>query len=531
MKTKKRFALALTLLMVLAVFAGCKSNEETSSQQEPSESFNKTGYPVVDEPITLEMMGLSSPLQPPWEEMAFFKKMKEKTNINFEFSTSTSDQYKQKKQLAFASMELPDVFFAGDFTADEVAKYGSQGMLIPLEDLIEKYAPNFKQRLQQNPGLKASITAPDGHIYALPAIDQLPRTKTPKFWMNGPWLENIGAERPSTVEELYQLFKTFKEQDANQNGKADEIPLSSPDLITLRNYLLPNFGIVQREGIYEEDGKAAFAFIQDGYKAYLEFLHKLYEEKLLDQQIFSHTWEQYTAKGSQNRLGVFPSWPIVVVGFSDPAEAAKYPLLPALTSDVNNEKLVLGNPKFLRGRFAITSENEHPEATMRWVDYLYSKEGSTLARFGVEGENWKWVDEEKTKWKLAKPPEGMSTTQATAQDAPAAGSPVPMVISKAFFDKEDNPTIHTIEDWIKEEYAPHAKNPFPLVYFTEEEQDKLNTIRPDIETYIEQMEAKFVSGETSLDKWDEYVSTLKDLGVGELVDIYQAAYDRWAESK
>ena len=276
-------------------------------------------------------------------------------------------------------------------------------------------------------------------------------------------------------------------------------------------------------------GKVKYAFIQDEYKAYLEYLSRLYDEKLLDQQVFTQTFEQYVAKGAENRVGVFPTWPIVMVGFKDVTEAAKYPLLPALTSEVNDKPIVTKISEIKRGRFAITKENESPEATMRWVDHLYSEEGSILARLGVEGKNWKWNDN-KTAWQLITP-EGMNSTQANAKDAPGAGTPVPMVIDNDFFLKEDNPTIHTIAGWVEDEYLPHAEVPFPQVYFTVEEQQTVNTIKPDIDKYIEQMEAKFVSGETSFKEWDTYVKTLEGLQVDELVKIHQAAYDRYEKAK
>ena len=117
----------------------------------------------------------------------------------------------------------------------------------------------------------------------------------------------------------------------------------------------------------------------------------------------------------------------------------------------------------------------------------------------------------------------MNTTQANAQDAPGAGTPVPMVINKEFFLKEDNPTIHTIAGWVEDEYLPHAQVPFPQVYLTVEEQNKVNTLRPDLDSYLEQIEAKLVSGETPFSDWDKIVSTLNKLGAEELVEIHQAA--------
>lgn len=526
MKLKKGLVSLTIFLAVVMVFAGCSKDKEEASEG-TTDNFNATDYPIVDEPITLQMMGKSSPVQPEWSGMGFFEVMKEKTNINFDFRTAGSDDYKQKKQLAFASLELPDLFYGGELTSDEEVKYGSQGILIPLEDLIDDYAPNFKKLMEKHPDLEASITAPDGHIYAMPGLDTTTQSKTPIMWLNGPWLDKLELDQPTTTEELYDVLKAFKEQDPNGNGEADEIPLTANLPADLRVGLLPDFGIVQNEGIYETDGKVAYAYVQDEFKEYLTYLNRLYKEELLDNGMFSHTWEQFIAKGS--KVGVFSTWPIVMLGFEDATEALDYPVLPALTSPTNDEKLVIEMSEIRRGRAAITSENEHPEATMRWIDNAYSEEGSILSRLGIEGESFEWNDD-KTEWKLLAK-DGLSTTETNAQYAPGVGTNVPMVLSQELFAKEDNPTIHAINDQLSEILLPHAKLPYPLVYFTEEEQDRISTIKPDIETYFEQMEAKFITGAESIDgKWDEYVNTLKDLGIDELVEIHQAAYDRWEKS-
>ncbi|WP_062350186.1 extracellular solute-binding protein [Bacillus kwashiorkori] len=537
---KKLSIILMAVLLVAMTLAGCKSDEKSNAsngdKSKAPENFNETGYPIVNEAITLEMMGQRSPLQPDWGEMGFFKTMKEKTNMDFTYRVSTSEQYQQQKQLAFASQQLPDLFFGALFNAAEEVDYGSQGFLQPLENLIEKYAPNLQKVMEKYPNLKPSITAPDGHIYALPGIDTSITSQTPIAWMNGPWLEKIGAERPTTTEELYNLLKKFKETDMNGNGKDDEIPMTASSIAELRYNILPAFGIPygtsgSLPGIYEDNGTVKYAFMQDGYKEYMKFLNRLYSEKLLDQQIVSHTWEQYVAKGAANQIGVFPTWPIIMMGYADPAEGENYPLLPALTSPINNKPITVKITEIKRGRAAITSANKHPEATMRWLDYMYSEEGTILARLGIEGKNWEWTDDSKSSWTLLAP-EGMNTTQANAQDAPGAGTAVPMILEQEFFSKEENPTLRIIEQWILDEYYPHLTVPFPDVYFTLEEQETTNTLRPDIDKYIEQMEAKFVTGELSIDKeWDKYVSTLNKLGIEDIVKVNQAAYDRWAEAK
>ncbi|GGA66662.1 extracellular solute-binding protein [Ornithinibacillus halotolerans] len=528
MKLKKSLLMMVILLIAAVVIVGCsnKDDKNNASTSEPDDNFNPTGYPIVDEPITLEIMGKSSPVQPEWGEMGFFQEMEEKTNIKLKYRTAAADDFTQNKQLAFASLDLPDFFYGGELTASEESDYGSQGLLIPLEDLIEEYAPNFKKLMDENPNLAASITTPDGHIYALPGIDESVTSKTPIMWMNGPWLDELGLDKPETMDDFYEMLKAFKEEDPGNVG--DVIPLTANAPADLRVGLLPNFGIVQSDGIYEEDGEVKYAWVQDEYKEYLKFLNKLYEEQLLDNEMFSHTWEQFVAKGS--RTGIFSTWPIVQVGFEDPSDALNYPVLPPMTSSTNDEKLTILMSEIRRGRAAITSENEHPEATLRWIDHAYSEEGTMLSRLGIEGKTYEWNED--NQWVLLSE-DGLSTTETNAKHAPGVGTNVPMNLTEEFFAQEGgNPAILEIYDWVSEELIPYARLPYPQVYFTEDEQQKINIVKPDIDSYFQQMEAKFITGAEDIDAtWDEYVSTLEKQGIEDLVDAHQSAYDRWKEAQ
>lgn len=78
----------------------------------------------------------------------------------------------------------------------------------------------------------------------------------------------------------------------------------------------------------------------------------------------------------------------------------------------------------------------------------------------------------------------------------------------------------------------YAKLPFPLVYYTEDEIDVINQYQMDIDTYFQQMEAKFITGAESIDQgWDKYVKTLQGIGLEDYLEAYQSAYDRWAAAQ
>ena len=71
---------------------------------------------------------------------------------------------------------------------------------------------------------------------------------------------------------------------------------------------------------------------------------------------------------------------------------------------------------------------------------------------------------------------------------------------------------------------------FPIVYLTKEEQDQIGDMATDLTTYVEQMEAKFITGVESLDNWDNFIKTIESMGVKDYVKVYQQAYDRWSDA-
>ncbi|MCU6707865.1 extracellular solute-binding protein [Paenibacillus sp. J5C_2022] len=538
---KKYLCWTLVFVLLLTLSAGCSneniannkgtSNESATNNQDAGlpDNFHAEGFPVVDTPITLKLMGAKYPIQGAWQDLQLFKVLGEKMNFEFEFDTPASQNLAEKKNLAFATNSLPDVFFGGNLTPMDEVEYGKQGVLIPLEELIEKYAPNIRKMFEELPDVKKTITAPDGHIYALPKISTIPRGLAIKAWINQTWLEKLNIKHiPGNTEELYELLKQFKEGDPNGNGEADEIPFSVQNPSLLTTIILPAFGLVEdgnRIGVFND--KAQYVPLDPKYKDYLAYVRRLYEEKLLDNEMFSHTQQQYTAKGKENRTGVFvAAGPFIHVDIT-PLESVDYPYLPPMTSPVNDQKIYPVSTGVARGAFAITKENEHPEASIRLADYLYSEEGAKLV---MMGESWEW-NEDKTSWSFVSPISNREEHRGGKVTPDAGGTILPYwTWSKEgleFAAKENNPQGNYFNRVTSEAYLPYGVTPFPMTYFSEEEQARLNVLLTDLNTYVDQMNAKFITGNIGLDQWDEFTSTLKNMGAEEVQQIHQAAYDRW----
>ena len=138
---KRRFLAALMVLAVVAMTGLAATNA----------NLNSKGYPIVKQPITIKMMGSKTITHGPWEKMLVFQEVEKKTGIHIIWDTPPENIYMERKSIIFAANELPDAFFKGQLTSQELADYGSQGLLIPLNKLIDKYAPNVKKVLRQFP--------------------------------------------------------------------------------------------------------------------------------------------------------------------------------------------------------------------------------------------------------------------------------------------------------------------------------------------------------------------------------------------
>src|SRR5699024_2257460 len=279
--------------------------------------------------------------------------------------------------------------------------------------------------------------------------------------------------------------------------------------------------------IEEVDGKVRYTPIQPEYKSYIEYMHKLFEEGLLDPETFSQSDEQKKAKGQNNRVGVFPDWFSFFTTGETEEEAINNPMFHPLTSEESSEAIIPRNPGITRGAFSLSSENPNPEASIRWLDYFYSQEGWEYINMGPEGYLWEW-DENKEKKIELDPPEGFDSSE----DYRATLTPDYGITTPTLRRTIENVEMTDFEEFIAAEaegkIEPFAEVTYPLVYFTIDEQKELNTIQVDLESYVEQMEAKFITGVEPISNWDEYVETIEKMNVDRFVEIHQEAYDRWS---
>ena len=452
-----------------------------------------------------------------WETNLFFSRMQEITGISFQFSQFTdAERWTERKKEILQGENLPDVLFKAELTSAEVRDLYEAGRIIDLAPYLEEYALDLWKLLEEDPEAKQAVTLTDGAIPALPAFNRLQNNDA--LWINTNWLKKLNLETPKTAEELTEVLRAFREKDPNGNYQRDEIPLTFIGMWELR-FLGHAFGIIDNDYyVTAKDGTVTSSLTSEENRAFLAWLHSLWEEGLLDPSGFSITdgMRQITDEKKSIPYGVMLSCsPLTVV---PQAAISQYTLMEPL--EYNGKRIyrdLFGD--VIRGTFAITSACKEPEKLVAWVNRLYTEETSRLAHYGKEGEDyilteggyWEWNADLQTAGEVILPENTISE-----------GGTAPGVTDSEFqLRYTDEATRRNIEQLSA--LKAFTVRPFPLVTLTAEDEKRIAEIQRDLSGYAEKAMACFVTGDTELtdESWAEFCHSVEAKGLNEMIAIWQ----------
>lgn len=527
------------------------------------------------EPTTFTMMVSKEAMEGTWGDMWVVQHLEEMLNIKLEITEVTSEAFTEKMNLAFATNTLPNIFLNGLEDTD-IVTYGSQGIILPLNDYInEEHTPNLVEIFEMYPQGRAALTYPDGNIYNLRGFNANSESREfvrARFFMNTQWLENVGMQAPATLDEFYDVLMAFKEQDANGNGDPDdEIPLGGmygknnqhADLV-----ILAALGHLS-DRVEAIDGEVVYVPAEPAYKEYLTYMNKLYTSGLLDPEYFTQTRDQHNAKMTEGIVGAFVNaaqW----YNIDDPELWGQYDGIYPMTSDINDEQMWPANDITFIGHFILTNTltDEEAQLAMKIPDFTYTMEGrAALTVPGVprgtfeEYPDWgyDYLTNECPDLETAIATYKRQLTEVLAVEGfdsynafrhiychPTWGKFPTLEITeylnpfrfelRAYVEESGEPWYSPtspeaqLSRVIETYYVPYQQVGWPTVRMTAEENDRLGLIEADLLPYLEQMESKIIIGDLDISAYDEMVEGMRARGMDELIEIHQAAYDRWASS-
>ncbi|MBQ2533342.1 MAG: ABC transporter substrate-binding protein, partial [Lachnospiraceae bacterium] len=527
---KKRFAkrvVAATLAatMVASAFTGCGGSKGNSASNADSVDVADIHFPM-DEKVTITgMISYPTGTEEEPNNRTIFKRLEDDTNVHVEWTAIPSDQWGDKISLNMANVNtLTDFVFNAGFGDSDLIRYADQGVIIPVEDYIDEYMPNLKAVFDKYPEYRTMCTDENGHIWALPWIEQLGSEKTAiqtvgnnMTFINQKWLDFLGLETPTTVDEFEAVLKAFQEHAPELQKEfgidGDIIPMSCIVNDQDPNLLINGFG----DGIGDvdmgqhiavtDDKKVICTATTDGFRKGVEWLHQLYAEGLIDPECFTQDWSTYVAKGKSHRYGVCFTWDVANID-----NINDYVPLKALKADTVNVTPQNGSftSGFDRGRCVVTSVCKNPALICAWLDQMYDPFQSPQNNWGTYGE-----DDEFDIFELSENANG----DPMLKHAPLGdASPVevreaecvsgPLAILDEYYDVyvtcPDDAQYRL--DWIKDYYTEdmHNKYVYPRVFMSAEDTEKLSTIQTDLVSYLNSSKAEFIRDGITDESWNAY---------------------------
>lgn len=541
------FALVLTVSMLVACVPinsgvggtqGTVSTETagpTSSATAPTiPNFNPTGYPIVNERIVIKAMNRVVANGGPYgDDMSFFRAMKELTNIDFEFSNTPATEWDTKMGLSLASNDLPDVYLF-DITAANIVNYGVKGgLLVDWSDMIDDYMPNLLSWTEEIPNLFKYVTEINGAIYSFPRYIGAPGDNAVTMSVRLDYMHAAGIQNePETIDEFYEMLKAIQAANAN---KDEFYPFL--DQISARTayerYIFSALGDYT-DSYFNDDGtgKVVFSGVTDQLYRYLEFTHKLFEEKLICNEIYTMDAATRTALTKANKVAVAMSFTMLDTSNFESGKV-DFTILSPLTSQYTSVKKSRDLPGIQSTGNVITTKCKNVEALLRWFDICYAKEDVIpgLDHFspwvGIRGETWDYTDDTKKYYEFKMPTDWtLSTTEFIYTKC--GPSHVYMGTMNAI-PVGSSPGLEIKVNHSRDKVMPYMVPNFPFDYlkYTNEDMDEFTAIWTDMNKYITQMKAKFIIGEEPLSNFSQYVETLNKMGLPRVLELVQKAYDRF----
>ena len=552
---KKTISAILAGIMIVSL-AGCGSTGEKESNEaskvpvqsgatesaQPStlETESETAEPgsisyPLDTDVTLSYWGGApfSDAYQSWTESPAHNNFIEAVGVDIDFQyVAAGADANQAFNLLLADEEMPNMIYRVTSPA-EGAELIADGVIYDLTEYLPKYAPDFWEFIHR-PEMETelrSILSADGAFYMLPTLyesDYGPTYMGPIIRQD--WLEECGLEAPVTLEDWEKVLVTFKDKynakfGCNINGyfKRQGFASGTDALGGFFSSICVN-----------DEGKVVLAQAEPEWKDYMEVMIRWWNMGLIDEDSLTMGNDVVRNKILNNEIGacfvpmsqmtniindaeaenVSSEW----VSVSYPRTAAGAP-----TSMIQSQASLTTGDGVI---FTTSSSEEELAVALQLWNYAFTEDGMKFLAFGKEGEvhtvdaegNIFWVDS------IANAELGVD--YESRKYSMWANSNIPGMLPDRLVQLKNKEVVATAPYiWTENTKAP--EHFLPAIAMTEEENTVYSTYYTPIRTYVEEEAYKFLTGARSLDEYDDFVKTLNDMGLQEVLEVQQAAYDRF----
>lgn len=552
---RKAVKRVLAILMICAMtvsMAGCggskegKSNGNTESSgntvtkeadnsSQGGESTASTEGEVVSYPLNTkdELSIWSNVLKPEqsytdYTQSPFHTGLAEKTGVQvkWEFPTEGSDAT-QAYNLMLAENNLPDIIWWTFLSSGDAKRLIDEGVIRDLSELLPKYAPNYWKFLQENEHFDKSMKTDEGEYFGFGSF----REDAWQATYAGPvirkdWLDALKLDIPQTIEEWDNVLKAFKD---NYNATLTfATGRMSPGLASG----FDTFGTLGLTTYLNTDGKVEVAQAKTEWKNYIAKLQEWYKEGLIDSDVATLDDTGVRTKALNNEVGAsvtsiaqLSNWIADAKAEGTGAEWIGIPYPVETKGDVVHAIQAEDTVSIYCAAVSTSCPEEKLETALRWLDYGFTEEGFRYWNYGDEGKTYTMENgQPKFTSLIMDAPEGISS--ALDKYCGTQWTCIGIQAKSMVQQKNAAESVAAVDTWTANtDYQTYL---YPAgVSMTTEESNEYSTVFNALNTYASEMSLKYLVGEESLDGYDKYVSKLQDMGLQRVIDIKQAAYDRF----
>lgn len=417
-----------------------------------------------------------------------------------------------------------------DIMQDVVTDYiggGDQAIedevLYDITDMVYEYAPNFWSKITWSEEVYEKVATESGRLVGFSRISSDLLGSDKGVVIRQDWLDGVGMDKPVTVDDWHRVLSAFgSEYDSGGMWISGTTAYMGMDILSA-------YG--GSSEMFVKDGQVRFGPIEDSYKQYLELLSGWYTEGLIYTDFYTNTEDMLVEDiplMATKKLGIGATEVMKISAFDSVIEGSEWV---ALASPVLNSGDVLhtGGTKDYYAEMAdlsITTACKNPEIVCAAFDYLYTKEGSILANYGVEGVTFEYDENNEPKFgELITNNPDYDLKTAIMMNCMDIG-PYVRDVYRTMFTYTDN-QIEAYGIWYND-----VEHDFKWVLpdgvtLTPEESEEFSALQSEYDTYFQEHSAKFIIGDSSLEEFDEYAGMMRGLGVDRAIEIYQAAYERY----
>lgn len=472
-------------------------------------------------------------------ETPLYQEVMRRTGIDVTFIHPAQGQETESFNLMIASNDLPDMIlwsWARDYPGGP-EKAIADGVIIRLNDVIADHAPNLSALFASNPDWLKAAKTDSGTLFMFPFIrgdDFLMVFFGPQ--LRADWLDQLGLEVPQTLAEWDHVLTSFK------SAGLVEYPLTFTNFRRgrglNRSAFIQPFGIIW--DFYRDDGgQVHFGPYEDGFGDWLAFFKDWFDRGLVDPESFSNERNTFDAKILNGTAGAWVSYTGSGIGAYLDANggegtfdivAAPYPVRNRGEVPFFGQR---DNPVPGHG-MAITTQARDVEAAARFADFAYGEEGHILYNFGIEGESYRWSTSypgfEGERWPvytdlMNSDPDGRTLAQMGGLYTRSFYHGPIVQDRRYMYQYARRPQQrNAIAVWGRTEAATHK---LPAVTATPAESEELAEMMSDINTYVDEMVVKFITGQEPLASFDAFQNRLQQMGIERAIAIKQAGLERY----